>query len=179
LTVKLDSKLTKDKRLVFSGKADLPPAAEIYEVQVYGNNSPLLDRAQQTPRPSQQGPVQISFPLRQFGDAGEVSVILALPAKVGKLAKPGDDDIQLRSNLPLKLSKEGEKSLEEFERFLQDFGTSAGGSQRHGLACQTRMPSFRGGQKAIAGEGMRPDSFGLRNAKPLGEQHHAAGAGSD
>ena len=119
VTVKLNGELTKDKRLVYSGKADLPPAAEIYEVQVYGNNSPLLDRAQQTPRPSQQGPVQISFPLRKFGDAGEVSVILALPAKAGKLAKPGDDDIQLRSNLPLKLSKEGEKSLEEFEKFLQ------------------------------------------------------------
>jgi hypothetical protein len=119
VTVKLNGELTKDKRLVYSGKADLPPAAEIYEVQVYGNNSPLLDRAQQTPRPSQQGPVQISFPLRKFGDAGEVSVILALPAKAGKLAKPGDDDIQLRSNLPLKLSKEGEKSLEEFENFLK------------------------------------------------------------
>jgi hypothetical protein len=34
-------------------------------------------------------------------------------------------------------------------------------------------------EKAALGLEITSDSFGLRNAKPLGEQQHAAGAGSD
>jgi hypothetical protein len=45
LTVNLDSKLTEDNRLVFSGKAELPIAAEIYgSSSSSGTTEPVSDR---------------------------------------------------------------------------------------------------------------------------------------
>jgi prefoldin subunit 5 len=78
LTVNLESKLTEDNRLVFSGKTELPIAAEIYEAQVFRNAEPVSDRVQQSSRV--KALTEISL-VRQFGDATGVSLVLALPAK--------------------------------------------------------------------------------------------------
>jgi prefoldin subunit 5 len=114
LTVNLDSKLTDDNRLVFSGKTELPPAADIYEAQLYRNAEAVSDRVQQSSRLKTLTDIQL---VRQFGDATGVSLVLALPAKPGA-------ELELRSNLPQRLpdlgkGKDGFKSLEEFQRFLQ------------------------------------------------------------
>jgi HAMP domain-containing protein len=114
LTVRLHSRLTEDLRLVFSGKGDLPPAADIYEAQLYKNAEPVSDRAQQGAKAKTLAEVSL---VRQFGDATAVSLVLALPAKPGA-------ELELRSNLPQRLpdpgkGKDGSKSLEQFENFLQ------------------------------------------------------------
>jgi DNA repair exonuclease SbcCD ATPase subunit len=114
LTVKLDSWLTADQRLVFSGKADLPPAADIYEAQLYKNAEAVSDRVQQSSRLKTLTDIQL---VRQFGDITGVSLVLALPAKPGA-------ELELRSNLPqrlreLEVGRDRPKSLEQFEKFLQ------------------------------------------------------------
>jgi DNA-binding FrmR family transcriptional regulator len=114
LTVNLESKLTEDNRLVFSGKTELPIAAEIYEAQVFRNAEPVSDRVQQSSRV--KALTEISL-VRQFGDATGVSLVLALPAKAGA-------ELELRSSLPQRLrdpdvGRDRAKSLEQFEKFLQ------------------------------------------------------------
>jgi archaellum component FlaC len=114
LTVKLDSWLTADQRLVFSGLADLPPAADIYEAQIFWNAEPVSDRVQQSSRLKPLTEISL---VRRFGDATVVSLVLALPAKPGA-------ELELRSNLPqrlreLEVGRDRPKSLEQFEKFLQ------------------------------------------------------------
>jgi regulator of replication initiation timing len=114
LTVNLDSKLTEHTRLVFSGKAELPIAAEIYEAQIFRNAEPVSDRVQQSSRVKALTDISL---VRQFGDATGVSLVLALPTK--PLA-----ELELRSNLPERLrelvvGRDRPKSLEQFEKFLQ------------------------------------------------------------
>jgi regulator of replication initiation timing len=114
LTVNLDSKLTEHTRLVFSGKAELPIAADVYEAQLYRNAEAVSDRVQQSSRLKTLTDIQL---VRQFGDATAVSLVLALPAKPGA-------ELELRSNLPERLrelvfGRDRPKSLEQFEKFLQ------------------------------------------------------------
>jgi archaellum component FlaC len=111
VTVKLTSKFTADQRLVFSGKAAIPPTAEIYEAQILRNSEAASDKAQQSSKAKGVGDVSL---VRQFGDASEVSLVLALPPKAGA-------ELELRSNFPqrLALSSQKEKNLQEFEKFLE------------------------------------------------------------
>jgi hypothetical protein len=115
LTVNLDSKLTDDNRLVFSCKAELPIAAEIYEAQIFRNAEPVSDRVQQSSRVKALTDIQL---VRQFGDITQVSLVVGLPTKPGA-------ELELRSNLPERLRelantiKDVSKSLEQFEKFLQ------------------------------------------------------------
>ncbi len=115
LTVNLDSKLTEDNRLVFSGKTELPIAAEIYEAQIFRNAEPVSDRVQQSSRVKALTDIQL---VRQFGDITQVSLVVGLPTKPGA-------ELELRSNLPERLRelantiKDVSKSLEQFEKFLQ------------------------------------------------------------
>jgi hypothetical protein len=112
LTVKLESKLMENKRPVFYGKADLPPAADVWLLQLYSNDKLLSTRAYQSPVSKEQGSAQITGSV-QLGGGADVSVTIELPAK------PGEEAMQLRSNFLVEHSKEKEKSLEEFEKFLQ------------------------------------------------------------
>jgi uncharacterized protein YukE len=115
LTVNLESKLTEENRLVFSGKTELPIAAEIYEAQIFRNAEPVSDRVQQSSRLKTLAEIQL---VRQFGDITGVSLVLALPAKPGA-------ELELRSNLRERLrdlgntNKDKSKSLDQFEKFLQ------------------------------------------------------------